>query len=210
MVDKISINAHSSIRIGLDKVMYFDPFHIKEEAHDADIIFITHEHFDHFSLEDIIKIVKSETMFVMPASMKELAGKAGIPEASLLLAEPGGRYTVCGISFEAVPAYNVGKDFHPKANKWVGYIVNAGGKRIYVCGDTDAVPENRMIKCDIMIVPVGGTYTFDPAKAAEYANMLKPEIAIPSHYGDIVGDPADGLDFARRLRGGIQSRLLIR
>ena len=210
MIDKISINAHSSIRIASDKIIYFDPFHIEGKPHDADIIFITHEHFDHFSLEDIVKVVQPDTMFVLPETMKELANKAGIPDASMMTVVPSARYKVEGVSFETVPAYNVSKLFHPKENKWVGYIVTLEGKRIYVCGDTDALTENKHVKCDILIVPVGGTYTMTAPEAADFANSIKPEIAIPSHYGDIAGTPYDGMDFAHRLRGGVQSRLLIK
>jgi len=209
MKDIISINAHSSIRIALDQVLYFDPFHITEETHDADIIFITHEHYDHFSPEDILKIVQPDTMFVLPESMKDKAAAAGIPDSSMLTVEPGHSYELKGISFDAVPAYNIGKPYHPKENRWVGYVVSVGIKRVYICGDTDGLPENRKIPCDIVIVPVGGTYTMDASEAAAFVNALKPEIAIPSHYGDIVGAPFDGMDFTRRLKGDIQSRLLI-
>ncbi len=209
MTDHISINAHSSIRIDYGKVIYFDPFHIAGEAHDADIIFITHDHYDHFSPEDILKIVKPETMFVLPESMKAQANAAGIPDDSILAVYPDRKYAIEDLIFEAVPAYNIGKRYHPKENGWVGYVVTINDTKVYVCGDTDAVPENKKIKCDIMLIPVGGTYTMDAKEAADFANTVKPKIAIPTHYGDIVGDPADGLDFARRLKGGVQSRLII-
>ncbi len=209
MTDHISVNSHSSIRIDYGKVLYFDPFHISGDAHDADIIFITHDHYDHFSPEDIVKIVKPETMFVMPESMKEMANASGIPDESILAVRPNKKYAIEDIMFETVPAYNIGKRYHPKENGWVGYVVILDNTRIYVCGDTDALPENKKIECDIMLIPVGGTYTMDSAEAAAFANAVKPKIAIPTHYGDIVGSPVDGLDFSRRLKGGVQSRMLI-
>ena len=207
--DIISINAHSSIRIALDKVLYFDPFHMNDAPHDADVIFITHDHYDHFSPEDILKIVRPETMFVLPESMKETASAAGIPDDSMLTVRPGKSYELDGLKFDAVPAYNLRKHYHPKENAWVGYVVTVGEKRVYVCGDTDAVPENMKIRCDIMIVPAGGTYTTDAAEAAAFVNAVKPACAIPSHYGDIVGTPFDGMDFSRRVKAPVQTRLLI-
>ena len=208
---KLLYQGHASIRLITDggKVIYVDPFAGEGYDKQADMVLITHEHYDHFSPEDILKIVKPETMFVLPETMKDKASAAGIPDSSILAVRPYGSYELSGLSFETVPAYNIGKPYHPKENRWVGYVVNAGIKRVYVCGDTDDLPENRKVSCDILIVPVGGTYTMDAAEAAAFANALKPEIAIPSHYGDIVGAPFDGLDFSRRLKGGIQSRLLI-
>ncbi|MDO5139957.1 MAG: MBL fold metallo-hydrolase [Eubacteriales bacterium] len=210
MTNSIGINEHSSIRIAFNgSILYFDPFHINGAPHDADLIFISHSHYDHFSPEDIVRICKPETMFVLPESMHSEAAAAGIPDDSMLTVIPGDRRTLNGITLEAVPAYNVGKPFHPKDERWVGYIVKLGTKRIYVCGDTDALPENLRISCDVLLIPVGGKYTMDSAEAAAFTNRLKPQLAIPTHYGTITGTPYDGMDFSRRVNKDIGVRLLM-
>ncbi len=189
----ITINTHSSIRIdgGAGAVIYVDPFEIASEPHDADLILITHSHFDHFSPESIAKIAREDTRFVAPASMK-----AELPHA--LLVAPGDvRMPLEGIRVEAVPAATPGRQFHPRENGWVGYVVElASGVRVYVAGDTDDLPENHEIACDIALVPVGGTYTMDARQAAAFVNALKPAVAIPEHYGTVAGSADDGKTFA--------------
>jgi len=101
-----------------------------------------------------------------------------------------------GVKIEVVPAYNVGKQFHPKGNDWVGYIIDAKGKRIYHAGDSDFIPEMKSIKADIILLPIGGTYTMTPEEAAEAANTINPSIlAVPIHFGEIVGTKADAEKF---------------
>lgn len=210
MTNTVSINEHSSIRIEFgEQVIYFDPFHIENDPHDADIIFITHSHYDHFSPEDIVRICKPQTMFILPESMHSDASAAGIPDSSMITVSPGDRRSCGELHFEAVPAYNIGKPFHPRSEKWVGYIVGLGTKRVYVCGDTDALPENTHVRCDILFVPVGGKYTMDTSEAAAFANRLRPQLAIPTHYGTITGTPYDGMDFSRRVNKDINVRLLM-
>lgn len=195
MLENITVNAHSSIRIAAEKVVYFDPFKVTNAANDADIIFITHEHFDHFSPEDISKVVSDNTVFVVPASMEQAALDSGISSDKLVALKPASKSEVCGISVETVPAYNPDKKFHPESNGWLGYIVTLGGQRIYVAGDTDATPEARAVSCDIAMIPIGGTYTMDCREAAAYINELKPKTVIPTHYGSIVGNAGDGETF---------------
>ena len=180
---KIEINCHSSIRITANKTIYFDPFKIEEECHDADIIFITHDHYDHFSIEDIKKIEKDDTVYVIPECMYNMLGGENV-----IVVEPGEKTIVEGFETFVVPAYNKLKPFHPKMKGYVGYNVLIEDKRVYVAGDTDMNEDNVKLKCDIALVPVGGKYTMDYKQAAELVNLIKPEIAIPTHYGDIVGD----------------------
>lgn len=202
MLNQITVNAQSSIRIGGETVMYFDPFRIEHAANDADIILITHPHFDHFSPADIAKVRKPETVFVAPQTMEKELIAAGITDAVLLKA--GESKTVCGIPVEAVPAYNKTKQFHPKQNGWLGYIVTVGGKRIYAAGDTDATDEAAAVRCEIALIPIGGTYTTDAAEAAELVSRMQPQTVIPIHYGTIVGNVSDGDAFAKRVKAPVQ------
>lgn len=190
--DNITVNTQSSIRIEGSSVLYFDPLGIREECYDADIVLITHEHFDHFSPDDIRKVANENTMLIFPSSMKQAAlsklsdfdeGQFSFVDASLHKVVMSDLQTV----IEPVRAYNVGKKFHPRENDWLGYVVNMDGVRYYVAGDTDANEDNLSVKCDIALVPVGGTYTFNPAEAADFINKIAPRAAVPTHYGSIVG-----------------------
>jgi len=152
----------------------------------ADIIFITHGHYDHFSPEDLAKIQKDGTTFVAPNDVAaQIKGK-------VIAVEPGKSYSVGKLKIQTVPAYNIDKKFHPKANKWVGYIITlSNGEKIYHAGDTDFIPEMKSIKTDIAMLPCGGTYTMTAQQAADAANAFKPKLLIPMHYGSIVGSVAD-------------------
>ena len=187
----ISVNTQSSIRIGGSAVLYFDPFQIKGETHDADIIFITHDHYDHFDLDSIRKIRKEGTVIAAPSGMKQELQKAA-GDCDLVLMAPGDEQIISGIQIQAVPAYNRLKPFHPKRNGWIGYNVLMDGVRYYVAGDTDAVRELSSVECDVAMVPVGGTYTMTAKEAAKLINEIRPQVAIPTHYGSIVGKPEDG------------------
>ena len=202
LTDAISINAHSSIRVGGAAVVYFDPFHVKGEPHDADIILITHDHYDHLSPEDIARVKKEDTVFVLPCSCRAAAENNGLARCVFLTA--GEKTEVKGVPVEAVAAYNVLKSFHPKKNGWLGYVVTLEGQRLYVAGDTDENSDNLSVRCDIALVPAGGTYTFDAKHAAKFVNKLRPAVAIPTHYGDIVGSLSDGDVFAAAVDEGIR------
>lgn len=195
MTDLITINTQSSIRIGGSKVLYFDPFRITDAAHDADLIFITHDHFDHFSPEDIRKIAKPDTLFVAPDSLRPVLQNADITNALFLI--PGETANIAGIPVETVPSYNLLKPFHPKKNGWLGYIVTVEGQRIYVSGDMDATKEAKSVSCDIACIPIGGTYTMNVREAAAYINTIRPKVAIPTHYGTIIGKSSDGESFKK-------------
>jgi L-ascorbate metabolism protein UlaG (beta-lactamase superfamily) len=184
----ISVNTHSSVRFEWEgKVAYVDPFGIPAQRGDADLIFLTHSHFDHFSEQDVEKVWRPDTVFVAPAEMEAKVREFAACRR-VIPVEPGCAGSACGIPFEAVPAYNVGKRFHPRENRWVGYILTFGGVRVYVAGDTDATEDAAAVRCHIAMLPIGGTYTMDPRQAAELANRICPDILIPIHYGSVVGD----------------------
>ena len=194
--DQIQVNTQSSIRIEGSKVVYFDPFKISEAPHDADLICITHEHYDHFDPVSILKICKEDTELVAPASMKtELGVLKGERKVHLLV--PGDRAEAAGVVVTAVPAYNKLKPFHPKRKGWLGYVLEMDGARYYVAGDTDALKELQEIRCDVALVPIGGKFTMNAKEAAELVNRIKPAAAVPTHYGSIVGKPRDAEDFRK-------------
>jgi L-ascorbate metabolism protein UlaG (beta-lactamase superfamily) len=195
----ITINTHSSIRLEAKQgtVIYVDPYGFKTEPHDADLVLVTHTHFDHLSPEDIAKVGTDRTVFVLPASAKSDFVSAGFAQKDATFLVPGECATpLPGIEVQAVPAYNVSKAFHPKKNAWVGYVIQMDDVRVYVAGDTDDLPENRSIDCDVALVPAGGTYTMDAREAAAFVNALRPAVAIPEHYGTVAGSPGDGKTFA--------------
>ncbi len=205
MIDRIDVLAHSSIRIKCDSgSIYIDPFHVKDEFHDSSYILVTHDHYDHFSPEDIRKVCRKDTILVVPKNMENKAREVADCVGGIVAVEPGNTYEIEGLNLETLPAYNTLKPFHPRSAGWVGYLVILEGKRIYIAGDTDITKENKEVKCDIALVPVGGTYTMDAGKAAKLINLIRPEIAVPTHYGDIVGSKEDAEIFAKKVDSGIQ------
>ncbi len=205
MINNIDVLIHSSIRIRTGSgSIYIDPFHMDEETHDAAFILITHDHHDHFSPEDIRKAAREDTVLVAPENMAKKAREVSGLVAEIVTVAPGNSYEIKGLSLETIPAYNTLKPFHPKSAGWVGYILNLEGKRIYIAGDTDITEENRKVSCDIALVPVGGTYTMDAKKAAKLVNEIRPEIAVPMHYGDIVGSPKDAEIFKKNVDPAIE------
>lgn len=201
---KISVNEQSSIRIACSQILYFDPFHITGKPHDADFIFLTHEHYDHFSAEDIEKVRKEETVFFAPESMIGIMKPLGVDEDHYLLFREGDKRILFDLEIEAVAAYNPSKPYHPHANEWLGYRVTVDGVTFYVTGDTDATQEAALVSCDVLLLPIGGTYTMNASEAAALTNSIKPKLAIPTHYGTIVGKKSDYEEFAKRVNAGIQ------
>lgn len=208
-MSNISINARSSIRIEGTKVIYFDPFKITEEKHDADIIFVTHEHYDHFSPEDIKKVSNENTILVAPFSMKQIVlEKVGelIDEMKFAKAEEvGTNLMIDGVLIQWVRAYNIGKPFHTKESGWIGYVVTLDENTYFVTGDTDANEDNVKVKCDVLLVPCGGKYTFDAEEAAEFTHRIKPRKVIPTHYTDVAGESEIGEIFKSAIRKLIQN-----
>lgn len=210
MLENVEVLYHSSIKIKGTKTIYIDPFKINENSNDADLVFITHDHYDHYSEEDIDKVKNENTIIVAPESLLKKLLKKGINQNNIMLVEPGKEYTATGIKFETVPAYNFGKPFHPKGNNWVGYIINIDEINYYIAGDTDLTDENKKVNCDIAFVPVGGTYTMNYTEAAELINIIKPRVAVPIHYGSIVGTKQDAQKFINLLDEGIQGEILMK
>ena len=208
MLQNIKILCHSCIRIEDKYVIYFDPFKVNKNYNDADIIFITHSHYDHYSKEDINKIRKKDTIFIAPIDLLNTLLNNDIIKENIITVVPNEKYTVSGINFKTIPAYNTNKQFHPKENNWVGYLIKLNNITYYIAGDTDITKENKKIKCDIAFVPVGGTYTMDYKEAADLINIIKPQIAIPTHYGSIVGNINDGLNFSKLLNNDIKYKIL--
>lgn len=193
----LTVNCQSSIKITGEKIIYFDPLKV-EESHDADLILITHSHWDHFSKEDILKIKKESTKIIGPKDSKEEILTLGFSEDNIYIVEPDEEFSLHGILIKTVPAYNKTKTFHPKENKWLGYVVKIEDTIYYVMGDTDALEENKNITCDVLCIPIGGTYTMNATEAAEFTNILNPKKVIPIHYGLVVGTEYD-LDTFKQL-----------
>lgn len=210
MLENIEVLCHSSIRINKEKVIYIDPFKINKNYNDADIIFITHDHYDHYSEEDIDKVIKEDTTIVIPKDLLKKLLKKGTNKNAIIVAEPNKEYETQGINFNTIPAYNINKKFHPKENNWLGYIITINNVKYYVAGDTDITDENRKVKCDVAFVPVGGTYTMDFKEAARLINEIKPKIAVPIHYGSIVGTEQDARNFINLLNSEIKGVILIK
>jgi len=173
--------------------VYIDPWGVTEKA-GADLIFITHAHFDHFSKDDIEKIRTDKTRIFAPRDVaNELKG-------NVTPVRPGDSIDAAGVKGRTVPAYNVAAErlqFHPKANQWVGYVLTLGSHTYYHAGDTDHVPELNALKTDVAFLPVGGTYTMDVREAAGLAKAIKPGLAVPMHYGYAAGSARDGERFAK-------------
>ena len=201
MINNIHWLGHDTFKVIGEKVVYTDPFKIKKKD-SADVILITHEHFDHCSPEDVKKLQRPNTLIVATSDCaQKLSGK-------IKVVKPGDNINVEGIEVEAVPAYNTNKQFHTKERGWVGYIFTVQGQRIYIAGDTDYIPEMKNFKVDIALLPVSGTYVMTADEAAKAALDIKPRVAIPMHYGSIVGSEKDAKRFADNLKGKIEVVIL--
>jgi L-ascorbate metabolism protein UlaG (beta-lactamase superfamily) len=194
---------HDTMKIKGEKVIYVDPFQLKKGAEMADVVLITHEHYDHCSPEDVTKITRKDTVVVGTADVTaRFKGQTRTVKA-------GDSVSIPGITIEVVPAYNTNKKFHPKTSGWVGYIVNMNGKRVYHAGDTDHIPEMESLRdIDVALVPVSGTYVMTAEESAEVVNKIKPRVAVPMHYGSIVGTKADAERFKRLVKAPIRVEIL--
>ena len=211
MIENVEVLCHSSIKMkNKNIIIYIDPFKIDNDYNDADFIFITHDHYDHYSEEDINKVVNNDTIIVVPDGLITKLMQIGINKDKIIVVEPNKKYSVKGINFETVPAYNINKKFHPKENGWVGYLINLNNNVYYIAGDTDFTEENRKVKCDVALVPVGGTYTMNYKEAATLINEIKPQIAVPIHYGSIVGTKQDAINFTQLLNKSIKGIILMK
>lgn len=210
MLENIEVLNHNCIRFKKEKIIYIDPFQLNSQYQDADIILITHSHYDHFSEEDIEKVKSKNTIICVTEDLQDRALALGFSKENIILVKPNQTYQILGIEIKTIPAYNTNKKFHPKENNWVGYLLNLQGKVYYVAGDTDITEENKTIHCDVAFVPVGGTYTMDSKEAVELVNRMKPTFAVPVHYGSVVGTEKDAEIFVQSLENGINGRILMR
>ncbi len=201
---------HDTFRIKGSKLIYTDPYKLSQRD-EADIVLISHEHFDHFSPEDLEKVVFPGTTIVASPLCKDGMKNLKVKEIKFL--DPGGKLTVGKVQIEAVPAYNLnkfrepGKAFHPKGEKRLGFLIQMDGTTVYYAADSDFIPEMKNLKCDIALLPVSGTYVMTAEEAAQAAAAIKPKIAVPMHYGSIVGSDADAEKF-KSLVKGVQVEIL--
>ncbi len=188
MLERIHWLGHDAFRIDGPPTIYFDPYQLSEGNPRADLILITHDHFDHCSPEDVAQIQDEDTAIVTVASASDkLSG-------DVRLVEPGSVLTVKGIDVQAVPAYNTnkfrspGEPYHPKEAGFVGFVITVDGKRIYHAGDTDPIPEMADLEAiDIALLPVSGTYVMTLEEAVSAVDTVRPELAIPMHVGRGIG-----------------------
>lgn len=199
--EKIRWLGHDTFRIDAGKTVYFDPYEI-EGGPVADLILVSHDHFDHCAPEDVARIQGTETVIVTEKdSAKKLTGDVRV-------VKPGDTLDLGEVKVEAVPAYNTDKDFHPKKNGWLGFIVEMEGVRIYHAGDADFIPEMKDLKVDIALLPVSGTYVMTADQAVKAALAINPKLAIPMHYGAIVGGAGDAETFRQALEGKVEVLVL--
>lgn len=209
MLKNVQVLCHNSIKISNEETIYIDPFIIDKNYNDADIIFITHSHYDHYSEEDIDKVIKEDTLIIIPEELYIKLLEKGFKKENIITVKPNQKYIAKEIKFETIPAYNKNKQFHPKENEWIGYIIELNNYKYYIAGDTDITEENKKVKCDVALIPVGGTYTMDYKEAATLINTIKPKIAVPTHYGSIVGTKQDAINFVKLLDKEIDGIILM-
>ena len=184
---------HASFKIShKDEVIYIDPWKIRNEAHDATLVLVSHSHYDHYSSDDIARVSSANTKLIAPADVIAQHGEGE-------QISPGSKKDINGVSVQGTAAYNPGKQFHPKSNQWLGFVIRTDSKRIYYAGDTDLTEEMKALdNISVALLPVGGTYTMNAAEAAEATEHINPEMAIPYHWGDIVGGRKDAEAFAKK------------
>jgi L-ascorbate metabolism protein UlaG (beta-lactamase superfamily) len=196
MIENIHWLGHDSFRLDGSSTVYIDPWKLSAGAPRADLVLITHDHFDHFSPDDIMRVAAPRTTLIGPASVT-----AQIDGVAVVTLSAGEKATVGGVTVTAVAAYNLdkfrqpGQLFHPPAAGGLGYIVELDGRRIYHAGDTDAIPEMRDVRCDVALLPVSGTYVMTAEEAAEACRMISAAVVVPMHFGDIVGTADDAARF---------------
>jgi len=193
IIKNIKFLGHATVKLKIaEKIIFVDPWKIKDTEEKADIILVTHPHFDHYSEEDIKKIAKDTTVLI---SCKDVVSQTSLKNKRQI--QPFEETKIDDITIQGFPAYNVNKSFHPKSNNWLGFVIRHNDVSIYIAGDSDVIEEAKQLKVNIMILPVGGTYTMTDKEAAELVNLTKPDYAIPIHYGDIVGSIQNAQNFKR-------------
>jgi L-ascorbate metabolism protein UlaG (beta-lactamase superfamily) len=203
MVAKLHWLGHDTFRLDYSQgSIYFDPYEIKDGSPKGDLILASHDHFDHCVAEEIAKVQGPDSVVVTEADCaQKLSG-------AVQVIKPGDQIEAKGVNIKAVPAYNTDKDFHPKAKGWLGFIITVDGVSIYHAGDTDHIPEMSGLGVDVALVPVSGTYVMTAEQAVEAVKEIKPKLAIPMHYGAIVGEASDAEKFAQALDGVVPVKIL--
>ena len=201
----ISVNIQSSILISGNIKIYFDPIKM-DRKYDADYIFITHSHYDHFSKEDILNIKNDNTVIIGPYDIYDKCLEMGFSKDKVIKVKPCEEYDYGVIRFKTVYAYNLNKTFHLKESNWVGYVLEFEGKKYYIAGDTDVIMDNLSVlkNIDVAFIPIGGTYTMDALEAADFVNKIKPKLVVPIHYGMVVGDEKDLKQFILNVSSDIK------
>ena len=201
MLEHIHWLGHDTFRLDGSSTVYIDPWKLPAGARPADLILVTHDHFDHFSAADIARIGSAATTLIGPAAVT-----GQVSSLTTVTLAPGEAATVGGVTVTAVPAYNLdkfrsaGEPYHPREAGYLGYVVEMDGRRIYHAGDTDAIPEMSAVRCDVALLPVGGTYTMTAEEAAAACEELDAAAAVPMHFADIVGSRADAERFRELCR----------
>jgi len=204
---------HSSFLIKNSKVIYIDPYNIKKDLEKADLILITHSHYDHCSVADLKKIIKEGTRIVIPADCQSKIARFNVP-IKMQIIEPGQEFIYGDIKISTLPAYNLDKSFHPKEESWLGYLISINKILIYHSGDTDVIPEMQKLtgyqnKKLIALLPIGGRFTMNAEEAIEATKIIKPYLTIPMHYGSIVGEDEDAKEFVQLcVEEGINAKIL--
>lgn len=192
VLDHLHWFGHDSFRLDRPVVLYLDPWRLPPGSTPADVILVSHDHHDHCSPEDIQQIRRPKTVVI--------AGSSAAPKITppVAILRPGESTKASGVTIEAVPAYNIGKLFHPRQAEGVGFILTIGDERLYFAGDTDRIPEMTRVRCDVALLPVGGVYTMTAEEAAQAAGDLTPRVAVPMHYGaGVAGSLEDAQHFQR-------------
>src|SRR4051795_4949811 len=200
LLEEVEWLGHSGFRIGVGKAsIYIDPYRVAGDAPPADLVLITHQHYDHFSIQDLERLRKDDTRVIAPAAVAERL------EGSVQSIRPGEviETDVYGVDVRAVPAYNTskrdgeGRPFHAREAGCVGYEVNVRGERLYHAGDTDVIPEmDAVVGVDVALLPFSGIYVMAAREAAEAARRIQPTVAVPMHWGEHIGSEDDARAFA--------------
>jgi len=208
MIENIHWLGHAGFRWDAAKVIYFDPWKLGRDPKKADIICISHEHFDHFSKDDIALITTKDTVIVTCAEVARQIRAAKTAAKEVKALAPGESCSVEGVKITATASYNTDKEFHTRASKKIGFLVTKDGLTVYHAGDTDKIPEMSSYRCDVALLPVSGTYVMTADEAAEAALAIKPKFVVPMHYGEIVGTASDARRLGDLLKGKVEVGVL--